>query len=229
MKLSPQELRGPKASTSDDKVISYVHTYNPYRPNLMKNVRDITSRLFTSKECRGSFGDVKIINSQREPSSLLRLFQHSRFDEFRLTDVSFGVSKCGSDCRLCEQIMEVDSVFFRNSGIYFKIRHQMDCSTRNLIYAIFCIACGKSYIGESVNLRDRMAGHRSKTKHATSTSPKVNKHIHDCGQGFQVCPLLKLQDDTRITRLVYEDQLVKLLKPDLNADTRNLLHLQLKD
>ena len=74
-----------------------------------------------------------------------------------------------------------------------------------------------------------MAGHRSKTKHATSTSPKVNKHIHDCGQGFQVCPLLKLQDDTRITRLVNEDQLVKLLKPDLNADTRNLLHLQLKD
>ena len=173
MKLSPQELRGPKASTIDDKVISYVHTYNPYRPNLMKNVRDITSRLFTSKECRGSFGDVKIINSRREPSSLLRLFQHSRFDEFRLTDVSFGVSKCGSDCRLCEQIMEVDSVFFRNSGIYFKIRHQMDCSTRNLIYAIFCITCGKSYIGESVNLRDRMAGHRSKTKHATSTIPKL--------------------------------------------------------
>ena len=105
----------------------------------------------------------------------------------------------------------------------------MDCSARNVIYALFCIACGKSYIGETVNLRDRMANHRTVTKHATNLSPKVNRHFSDCGQGFQVCPLLKLQDDTRITRLVYEDQLVKLLKPDLNADTRNLLHLQLKN
>ena len=103
----------------------------------------------------------------------------------------------------------------------------MDCTTRNLVYSLFCNACGCSYIGEAVSLRDRVNAHRNNSKTLDNAVMKVSRHICDCGQGFTVCPLLKVSQECKITRLVKEDNLVKLLKPDLNADKRNLLHLNL--
>ena len=158
--------------------------------------------------------------------NLLRSFQHSKFDELRPASISGSVSRCGSPrCKLCLCIMEGSSVFFRNSGINFAIRTKMDCTTRNLIYSLFCIACGSSYIGETVCLRDRVNTHRNNSKCESNAVMKVSSHLCICGEGFKVCPLLKVSQECKITRLVKEDNLVKLLKPDLNADKRNLLHL----
>ena len=47
------------------------------------------------------------------------------------------------------------------------------------------------------------------------------------GKVFRMCPILKLKEECKITRLVKEDNLIKIFKPDLNADKRNLLHLNL--
>ena len=103
----------------------------------------------------------------------------------------------------------------------------MDCTTRNVIYSLFCNLCKQSYIGETVNLRSRVNAHRNNSKTVDNAVMQVSRHICNCGQGFIVCPLLKVNRECKITRLVKEDNLVKLLKPDLNADKRNLLHLNL--
>ena len=58
---------------------------------------------------------------------------------------------------------------------------------------------------------------------------EVSRHIYECGKGFTICPIMKVKEDCKILRLVLEDGLIKLLKPDLNADTRNLLHLKVLD
>ena len=96
---------------------------------------------------------------------------------------------------------------------------------RNVIYALFCNNCGKSYIGESVNFRPRMNGHRNKSSGAVYANVEVSRHFVHCGQGFKSCPIFKVREESKIARLVIEDKLIKLLKPDLNTDTRNLLHL----
>ena len=70
-----------------------------------------------------------------------------------------------------------------------------------------------------------MSTHRSNSKHEESAVMKVSKHLYQCGLGFWLCPIFKMRVENKIARLVKEDYLVKLLKPDLNADTRNLLHL----
>ena len=56
---------------------------------------------------------------------------------------------------------------------------------------------------------------------------KASRHIYECGQGFWVCPIYKMKEENKIARLVREDYFIKLLKPNLNADARNLLHLGL--
>ena len=104
----------------------------------------------------------------------------------------------------------------------------MNCLARNVIYAIWCRGCNKNYIGETVSLRERMGSHRSNSKDLTRANMEISRHLWSCGQGFKVWPLLKVKEDCKILRLVMEDELMKLLKPDLNADRRNLLHLHLQ-
>ena len=101
----------------------------------------------------------------------------------------------------------------------------MSCITRNLVYALFCKNCGHSYVGETTNLRSRMAAHRTNSKHLDDTSQEVSIHLHACGKGFHVVPLYKIGVENKIARLVKEDNLIKFLKPDLNKDQRNILQL----
>ena len=226
--LSVSDLRATKPKSDGEDLLTFVHTYDPAYPELMNNVKSRISRLFNSRECRPIFGGSRIIESRREPSSLLRMFQHSRFDDSVSGSIRGGVTKCGfRNCKLCSEIMEVDRVLFANSGKVFTIHQRMNCTTRNVIYVIFCKKCQKSYIGETVNLRNRANSHRNNSKNSDYAVMLVSKHIYNCGEGFSICPILKIHEECKITRLVKEDHLIKTLKPDLNADKRNLLHLNL--
>ena len=130
------------------------------------------------------------------------------------------------NCKLCLAILETDSVYFKNAGFAFRINRKMDCTVRNVIYALFCVRCAQSYIGETVCLRDRANSHRSNSKSEDAAVMEVSRHIYRCGQGFIICPIFKVKEECKILRLVIEESLIKLLKPDLNTDKRNLLHLK---
>ena len=225
MSMSVSELRDNKRDKDDDDLMVFVHTYDPGYASLMSRIRDITSRLVNSKSCRDIFGNTKFIESCHQPLSLLGHFQHSKFDETRPT-FNAGVSKCGHPkCETCKEIIVGRSVHFARAGVSFVIKTEMDCTVKNVVYALFCNGCDADYIGETVNLRHRMNSHRHHNK-SEDAFAKVNRHLYNCGKGFKVCPLFKIKEDCIYSRLVEEDLLINLLKPSLNADTRNLLHLQ---
>ena len=79
----------------------------------------------------------------------------------------------------------------------------------------------------TVCLRNRASAHRSNSKVEERAVMEVSKHVLKCGKGFKICPIYKVKEECKISRLVVEENLIKLLKPDLNADQRNLLHLKL--
>ena len=224
------ELRNRQKWSNDDKAIAFVHTFDPIYPDLLKKIRELISPIYTHLECLDVFGNTKIIDSRREPSNLLRLLQRSRFDETGSAANVKGVTKCKtSQCKCCNDIIETDKVFFRNVGFYLRIGAKMDCTVRNVIYALFCNGCGQSYIGETVCFRDRVNSHRSNSKQEDRAVMEVSRHLLECDQGFKICPIIKVKEDCKILRLLIEDSLVKLLKPDLNAPRRNILHLKAMD
>ena len=119
--------------------IPFVHFYDPSLPNIFSEVKTLISRIFTSGDLRPIFGGVRIVDSLREPSNLTRTLQHSRFDGLQGADHSTGVSRCGHrGCLTCREIMEVNELHFCISDITFKIKSKMDCTVRNVIYALFC-------------------------------------------------------------------------------------------
>ena len=132
--LNKDDLRVIKDAESDSKVIAFVHQYDPGLPQLFPLLKEYTSRLYTSKELKPIFGNYRIINSQREPCSLGRMLQHSKFDSSTQGVDDFEVKKCGvKKCGVCNDILEVDSFYFRNSGITFDIKAKMTCLVRNVI------------------------------------------------------------------------------------------------
>ena len=222
--LNKEELRIDKVQNISHQEIAFVHQYDPTLPQIFPQIKELTSRLFSSHQLRPIFGDCRIINSQREPPSLGSLLQHSRFDG-SLTVERGGVKKCGiSGCACCEDILEVSSFFFVNSGIDFEIKVPMTCTVRNVIYLLQCKGCNKTYIGETVNFRNRMSSHKTNSTNPDSTM-EVYSHLYKCGKGFWKLPLFKVKVENKIARLVIENNLIKKLMPDLNRDQRNLLHL----
>ena len=61
--------------------------------------------------------------------------------------------------------------------------------------------------------------------HRNQCVQEVDRHLRGCGRGFSSCPLFKVKEENKISRLVMEDIFIKMAKPDLNKDARNLLHL----
>ena len=116
-------------------------------------------------------------------------------------------------------------MYFKNTGKTFQINTPMNCLVRNVIYYIICTKCNEDYVGETVNLRARNNSHRSNSKDENRATMEVSRHLFCCGEGYKICPVLKVKEDCKITRLVKEDNIIKMAKPTLNADTRNLLHL----
>ncbi|NQY54553.1 MAG: hypothetical protein HRT42_13390 [Campylobacteraceae bacterium] len=226
MSLSTSDLRNKKPREEGDDLLVFVHTFDPAYNSLMNRIRGITSRLITSNVCRPIFGGSKFIESCREPLSLLGHFQHSRFDETR-PKVNIGVTRCGhAKCKLCTEILVGTSVYFSKVKVSFYVKSEMDCTVKNVVYALFCDGCGEDYIGQTVCLRDRMNTHRNKSKTDDPAFAEVSRHLYRCGKGFRVFPLVKVKEDCIYTRLVEEDLLINLFKPSLNTDKRNLLHLQ---
>lgn len=228
MSLSTFELRQIKKEVGNDDVLPFVHTYDQSSAEIVNEIKKITSRLFTSFECKPIFGDARVISSRREPPSILRQLQHSKFDETGSARGDRGVTRCGMrNCATCLEIIETDAIFFEKLGYSFRINAKMDCTVRNVVYLLICGACNKYYVGETVCLRNRASSHRSNAKSEDRAVQEVSKHIHKCNKGFKICPIYKVKEECKILRLVIEENLVNLLKPELNADQRNLLHLKL--
>ena len=148
--------------------------------------------------------------------------QHPRFDEFS-KEIRHRIVKCGQPNRkCCKDILEVGGRYFPTSEIRFKIQAKMDCTVRNVIYTLICKKCEDTYIGETVNLRSRMNTHRNNSTKSDYAVMVASRHLYE----WYVCPIYKMKEENKIARLVREDY-IKLLKPNLNADSRNLLHLGL--
>ena len=228
LSLKKEDLRKTQIGDESSNVLPFVHQYDPTLPQIFPMIKELTLRLFSSRELRPIFGNLNLINSQREPPSLGAMLQHSRFDESD-TVYEGGVTKCGiKNCGCCEDILEVSSFFFKNSGVNFKIKTKMNCTVRNVIYMVQCKVCHQTYIGETTNFRARMSSYKSNSSNEDySTSMEVYSHLYKCGGGFWKLPIFKVNVENKIARLVIESNFIKTLKPDLNRDERNLLHLSI--
>ena len=189
--LEQSDLRINKEKETSELIV-FVSTYNPKNPNISHFIYNAMSLLKSNIILKEIFGDVKLINSRREPPSLQDLLVRSSFT----TDKpEFGVKKCHKKlCETCPLIYETDSYNFWEAQVDFDIRGSFDCSIKECIYVMTCQGCYKYYIGKTVDLRHRMTKHRNDIKDDRIRHQYVHRHIHFCGGGkFWVTPFYRVK------------------------------------
>ena len=212
----PFTSRGLKEN-EPSKIIPFVSTFNPHNDNIFPVVKNKCEEL-KQRSCRMKeiLDKHTLINSKRQPKNLKRLLTFSKFDSICSIP---KVSKCNTPrCGTCNMIIECSTFTFRN-GFVFTVRANMNCKSRNVIYAIICDNCNDFYIGQTGNeLRQRMTVHRQQTRNNDLRFLHVNKHIHRCSNNvFKVIPLYQMYSNDTIQRETKETELIRLLKPSLNS------------
>ena len=66
-------------------------------------------------------------------------------------------------------------------GVVHKIFKHLECSTPNVVYHIRCVCvAGGSYVGSTVDMRDRWSKHKYDIRHANWTACGLARHFGQC-------------------------------------------------
>ena len=134
------------------------------------------------------------------------------------------MSKCGGKrCTTCEQLIVGNSFHFKSSSYPFKVKHDMDCNSQFVLYALTCAGCGENYIGETkAKLRERMTLHRQHISDSKYRILPPSAHIAQCAQNkeikFTVFLFYKMITEDDDTRRAKEKYFIKKFKPALNSN-----------
>ncbi|MES9882944.1 MAG: GIY-YIG nuclease family protein [Sedimenticola sp.] len=106
-------------------------------------------------------------------------------------------------------------------GFVFRVEEDdLTCGANDVIYVLRCTTCHGEYIGETNNLRHRIATHCSHTK-TNRRLCRATDHFVKCGSGtravksrFQIFILERESD--RYIRKAKENYYINLFKPVMN-------------
>ena len=66
---------------------------------------------------------------------------------------------------------------------YFKIKTEMSCNVKNVIYVLVCSGCNKYYIGQTGDkLRNRRTVHEQQMRDPSTRQMPLSKHLHECSK-----------------------------------------------
>ena len=168
-------------------------------------------------ELHETFKDKVFLKSKRQPPNLKRLLTKARFTNKPKED--YKVSKCNEPrCGLCKYISEGSSANFK--GKVFKVNDDMSCKSKNVIYVIQCRGCNEQYIGETVNLRNRITLHNQHIRHAELRKIPVSGHIADCSDQdpkYFVFPFYQMKTESIMKRKEKEKYFIRTFLPKLNS------------
>ena len=132
----------------------------------------------------------------------------------RLESPVYNEPRCG----LCKYITEGSLANFK--GKLFKVKDDMSCKSKYVIYMIQCRGCDEQYIGETVNLRNRITLHNQHMRHAELRKIPVSGHIADCSDQdpkYFVFPFYLMKTESIMKRKEKEKYFIRTFLPKLNS------------
>ena len=201
-------LLQPKIHHPTAKTILAV-TYNKKLPNLKKAINDNWDILSINQEIAPLFQEKPILAFRRNRNLQNMLCKYKLKNGRPITRKERKIGKCRpclskSNNKCCAQMVSTNFVTNRKTGKIFKIYHNLNCKSRNVIYLIECILCqNKPYVGKSEppsNLRTN--NHRSDAKKPDSIA--VDKHFfenkdHDFEKHAKITLIERLENATHMT------------------------------
>jgi len=150
-----------------------------YHPSIHKVQKVLIENWSILKEdpVLGSLFPEPPLLSLRKGKSLRDSLVHSALEK---VDEIGGTFPCGRGrCNTCAHTNSSSEISAPNAT--FTVRSSFTCISRNVVYAISCLSCGKIYIGETLRrLGDRFREHLRDIKNKSRVSP-VAQHFNSPG------------------------------------------------
>ena len=138
-------------------------------------------------------------------------------------EIEFSAEPCGilPFCHVCPDFQESDIVTSNTTKFTFKIRQNLNCGSRNIIYLVECKECNKQYIGQtSRSLRRRAFEHKRDIEHYETRKTSVSTHFNTGAcmrMDFRItpifeCPIFEDVDKTTKIRLDIEQYFISSFK-----------------
>ena len=217
--LDRRKLLSKSDKTDETNTIPYVTTFNPYNPEIYPDIKQLKTILHRNNELHEVFKNKVFLKSKRQPPNLKRLLTKAKFTNNINNDCQCNVTKCNEPrCGLCKYIKEGPSIHFKDK--LFTVKDNMSCKAKNVIYVIQCRGCNEQYIGETVNLRNRVTLHNQHIRHAELRKIPVSKHIADCSDHdpkYSIFPFFQMKTDSIIKRKEKEKYFIRTFSPKLNS------------
>ena len=102
-----------------------------------------------SKKMNSVLKQKRIINTKRLAKNIQHILISSKFD--MKENIIETVSKCcRKRCFSCPSLIEGNEIIFYNNKS-FKVKHSINCVSKNVIYSIICDNFKQFYIGQTKN------------------------------------------------------------------------------
>ena len=98
---------------------------------------------FETKEC---FKDIKLIKSQRQPSTLKKIQTRTKYSNKK---EHYSKICTKPRCTCCDYIKEGSFHTFKTTGDIFYLKESMTCERSDLVYVFICSTCNEEYIEET--------------------------------------------------------------------------------
>ena len=213
-----------KVVREDSKTLVFLQTHNTKNPHVFGYLREKFESLLSSRKFGEIFKGYELIKSERQPKNLGRMLQKPNLAPVILPRGCFKCEK--SNCGVCPYLLVTDTVNFYTDGrvTNFKLFRHFDCNSTQVIYKITCKQCSLFYIGQTCNLRHRVASHKFNIKHLPDSASKMHRHIKSCSSNnfefpFTIVPFYFVKQGTMIARLTIEEYFRRKFNPLLNSVT----------
>ena len=160
------ELLKQKVKTSK-KIFPFVTTFNPLLPDLNYIIKKHLHFLESNPKLKELFPKNSIIPSYRRSKNLKEILAPSKFESTasqNTNSLAGGCFKCNKNrCDLCKNyfVESKDFSSFR-TGRSYKIRSNLTCDSKNVIYLVACKKCKLQYIGSTTTeFKVRFRNHKS--------------------------------------------------------------------
>ena len=185
--------------------------------NFLSEIRQHKRILHRNDDLHKIFKDKIFPKSKRQISNLKRLLIKANFTCKQPEE--FNVKNCNEPrCGLCKHLMEGSSVSFRDKT--FKVNDNLTCKAEKVIYVIQCRGCNEQYIGETVNLRNRVTLHNQHIRVPELWKIPVSGHIADCSDrepNYFMFPFYQMKTEIITKRKEKEKFFIRMFIPKLNS------------
>ena len=172
------------------KKLNFVTTFDPSFPDIAKVIRKFSNILGDDEECKkvfpeGSFRVVyrrghKNLKELLAPSGINDIYQQVKAKRVQQEGRCVKCGKCGSNPRgrkrdinlnNCSVLKEGTHFSSNNTREKFRIRHDINCRSKNIIYLVSCKKCTMQGVGHTMHFQ----------KHISNYISHIHKKKPTCG------------------------------------------------